>query len=295
MFRKALLFSTALTLLGFSAALADEPIKHRIMFAEYGNTQNRLVQLDAAGKITWEYKPPSICVFFQILPNGNIVYSYGGNPTGVDEITPDKKIVWTYHAKCPQVICCLRLDNGHTLVGQQGPPQIVEVDHDGKTVHVTPCTTSEVPYHRQVRGIRSLPEGHLLVAHEGEGAIREYDPLGKVVWQYEHVDNTGDSIRLPNGNTLISGATQKRVLEVTPAGKIAWEFTDKDAPELNLTWVSSLQVLKNGHYLIGNFLRGAEGKGAHAFEVTKDKKVVWTWGDHKLARSITTVRVMDDE
>ena len=76
---------------------------------------------------------------------------------------------------------------------------------------------------------------------------------------------------------------------------MVWEFGAKDAPELNLTWVSSLQILKNGNYVVGNFLRGQEGKGVHAFEVTKDKKVVWTFADHQLAKSVTTVRVLDDE
>ena len=54
-------------------------------------------------------------------------------------------------------------------------------------------------------------------------------------------------------------------------------------------------MLGNGHYVVGNFLRGQEGKGVHAFEVTRDKKVVWTWADHGLAQSITTVRVLDDK
>ena len=53
--------------------------------------------------------------------------------------------------------------------------------------------------------------------------------------------------------------------------------------------MSSLQVLKNG-----NFLRGQEGKGAHTFEVTRDKKVVWKWADHDMVMSLTTVRVLDD-
>jgi hypothetical protein len=54
-------------------------------------------------------------------------------------------------------------------------------------------------------------------------------------------------------------------------------------------------VLKNGNSVGCNVLRGQEGKGAHAFEVTKDKKVVWTFADHKLAQLITTVRVLDDK
>ncbi len=56
---------------------------------------------------------------------------------------------------------------------------------------------------------------------------------------------------------------------------------------------TSLQQLRNGNVLVGNFLRGQEGKGAHAFEVTRDKKVVWKWENHDLVKSLTTVRVVD--
>ena len=123
--------------------------------------------------------------------------------------------------------------------------------------------------------------------------MREVDSEGRLVWEYTGVENAGDAQRLPSGNTLISCGTQKRVLEVTPDKKIAWEFTAQDAPELNLTWVSSIQPLKNGNLLVGNFLRGQEGKGAHVFEVTRAKKVVWTWSDHQLIQSLTTVRAVE--
>lgn len=278
-----------------SGSLAEDAIKHRILFAEYGKGENRLVELDTAGKVVWEYKLPSISVIFQVLPNGNVVYAYGGNPTGVAEINRDKKIVWNYVSKCPQVLGCQRLDNGNTLVAEQGPCQVVEVNRVGKVVHTTTLTTTEKEYHRQVRNIHKLADGHILAAHEGEGAIREVDAKGKVVWEFTHVENTPEALRLDNGNTLIACGTQKRLIEVTPGGKIVWEFGVKDAPELNLTWVGSLQILKNGHYVVGNFIRGQEGKGAHAFEVTRDKKVVWTFADHQLAKSIATIRVLDDQ
>ncbi len=64
---------------------------------------------------------------------------------------------------------------------------------------------------------------------------------------------------------------------------------------MNITWVSSIQQLKNGNLLIGNFLRGQEGKGAHAFEVTREKKVVWKWDDHRFVTSLTTVRSLAEE
>jgi Mal s 1 allergenic protein-like len=273
---------------------AEEPVKHRVMFAEYGKGPNRLVELDAGGKLVWEHKFPSIAVIFQALPDGHVVYAYGGKPTGVQEIDREQKVVWNFESKCPQVLGCRRLANGNTLVAEQGPCRVLEVDRDGKVVHTTPLATSESGYHLQVRNVHKLDNGNILAAHEGEGAAREYDPTGKVVWQITKIENCGDAVRLANGNTLVSCGTQKRFIEVTPEGKIEWEFGPKDAPELNLTWITNIQVLKNGHYVVGNFLRGQEGKGAHAFEVTKDKKVVWTFADHKLAKSITTIRVLDD-
>jgi len=276
------------------ASAAADPVAHRIMFAEYGKGPNRLVELDADGKVAWEYAFPGIAVIFQPLPDGHVLFAHGGTPTGVTEIDRDKKVVWKFVSQCPQVLGCERLPDGNTLVAEQGPCRAVEVDPAGKVLRTTPLTTTEKGYHLQVRNVHKLADGNILAAHEGEGAVREVNPAGKVVWEFTRVENTGEALRLANGNTLIAGATQKRLIEVTPAGEVVWEFTAADAPELNLTWVSSLQVLKNGNYVVGNFLRGQEGKGAHAFEVTRDKKVVWTFADHALARSITTVRVLDD-
>jgi outer membrane protein assembly factor BamB len=277
-----------------SISAADGPVRHRLMFFEYGNCPNRFVELDAQGKLVREFKPRSIAVIFQRLTNGNLVYAYGGKPTGVVEVNPRNETVWNYVSKCPQVLGCERLANGNTLVAEQGPCQVVEVDPSGKTVHITKLSTNQTAYHLQVRNVHRLENGNILAAHEGDGAIREYSPTSAIVWQYAGVENTGDAIRLANGNTLISGGTQKRVIEVSPAGQIVWEFKAADAPALNLSWTSSIQLLKNGNYLVGNFLRGHEGHGAHAFEVTREKNVVWTFADHDRFKSVTTVRAVDD-
>jgi hypothetical protein len=276
-----------------TASAADSPLRHRLMFFEYGKGPNRLVELDDTGKMIWEHKPPSIAVIFEVLPNGNVLYAYGGKPTGVREVNRKGEQVWNYVSACPQVLGCSRLLNGNTLVAEQGPCRAVEVNPKGEVVHATPLTTSHASYHLQVRNVHKLANGNILAAHEGEGAVREVEPSGKVVWEYTGVENAGDAQRLPNGNTVISCGTQKRVIEVTPDKKIAWEFGAKDAPDLNITWVSSIQQLPNGHLLVGNFLRGQEGKGAHAFEVSRDKKVVWKWEDHSFIKSLTTVRAVD--
>ena len=287
-------------LLSFALALAtqifaaDTPAKRRLLFTEYGKGPNRFVEVDGDGKLVWEFKPPSTAVIFQTLPNGNILFGYGGQPTGVREITARGETVFDYVSKSHQVFGSERLANGNTLVAEQEPCQALEVNPKGETVHVTPLTTNAKGFHLQVRNVHKLPNGNILAAHEGEGAVREVDPRGKVVWEYTGVTNTGEAQRLANGNTLICCGTQKRLIEVTPDKQIAWEFKAEDAPELNLTWVSSVQQLKNGNLLVGNFIRGQEGKGAHAFEVTRDKKVVWKWEDHTLIKSLTTVRALGE-
>jgi hypothetical protein len=289
---KRITFHTFLALVVPGLLVAEDQRGYRLLFFEYGKGPNRLVELDEKGKIVWEHKPPSIAVIFEVLPNGNILYAYGGKPTGAREITRKGDEVWNYVSKCPQVLGCSRLANGNTLVAEQGPCQAVEASPKGEVVHVTPLRTSQEGYHLQVRNVHQLPNGNILAAHEGEGAVREVDPGGKVVWEYLGVENAGDAQRLPNGNTLISCGTQKRVIEVTPDKHIAWELSAKDVPELNITWVSSIQKLKNGNLLVGNFLRGQEGKGAHAFEVTPEKKVVWKWAAHDQISSLTTVRAL---
>jgi outer membrane protein assembly factor BamB len=270
------------------------PIRHRLLLAEYGKGPNRLVELDENGKLAWEHAFPSIAVIFQVLPNGHVLYAYGGKPTGVQEIDREHRVVWNYESACPQVLGCRRLKNGNTLVAEQGPCRSVEVDPAGKVVRTTPLQTSVEGYHLQVRNVHRLPNGNILAAHEGEGALREVDPAGKVVWELTGIENVNDGLRLKNGNTLVSCGTQKRVIEVTPDKRVVWEFGAADAPDLNLTWVAGIQLLKNGNLLVGNFLRGQEGKGAHAFEVTRDKKVVWRYDDHSVIRSLTTVRALDD-
>jgi len=279
---------------GGTCFAAESPAKRRLLFTEYGKGPNRFVELDADGKLVWEFKPPSTAVIFQALPNGNILFGYGGQPTGVREITARGETVFDYVSKSHQVFGCERLANGNTLVAEQDPCQALEVDSKGGTVRATPLTTNAKGFHLQVRNVHKLPNGNILAAHEGEGAVREVDPQGNVVWEYTGVTNTGEAQRLSNGNTLICCGTQKRLIEVTPDKQIAWEFKAEDAPELNVTWVSSVQQLKNGNLLVGNFIRGQEGKGAHAFEVTRDKKIVWKWEDHSFIKSLTTVRALGE-
>jgi hypothetical protein len=275
------------------APAAAAVVKHRAMIVEYEHGHSRLVELDADGKATWSLKLPAFSVAFEPLENGHVLVAAAGTPTGVREVDRDGKVVWRYDAHCAEVLGFERLADGHVLLAEEGPCQAVEVDRDGKVVSTVPMQTSEKQPHRQVRMVHRLPNGHILAAHEVEAVVREYDPAGKVVWEYPGVQDVFEALRLPSGNTLIGCGTQARVIEVTPDKKVVWEFKSSDAPQLNLAWITSLQVLPSGDYVIANFLRGHEGHGVHAFEVTRDKRIVWTYADHANVKSITMVKVLD--
>lgn len=288
-------FQTTLALLGLSvlASAQTAPKRHHFLLMQY-SPGNRIVELSADGQILWEHPLPSLGVMFERLNNGNIIYAYGGVPTGVQEVDRNHKIVWNYTAKCEQVLGFSRLPNGNILVGEQGPCRAVEVNPKGEVTHITPLTTSEKSAHRQLRSLHRLPNGHILSCHEADATAREVDAEGKIVWEYSGVTNVFEAIRLKNGNTLIGCGTQARIIEVTKAGKIVWEFGAKDAPELGLNWITGIQILKNGNLVVANFLHGKEGQGVHAFEVTRDKRVVWTFADHKISTLVTMVKVLDE-
>jgi len=287
----ACLFLPQLALHPIRAAADPQAKSHHFYFMQY-SPGNKIVELSAEGKVLWEHPMPGLAVMFEVLKNGNLMYAYGGSPTGVQEVDREHKVVWDFHAKCEQVLGFSRLPNGNVLVGEQGPCQAVEVNRKGEEVHITPLTTFERPAHRQLRSLHKLKNGNILSCHEADSTVREVDPDGKVLWEYPGCPNVFEASRLKNGNTLIG--TGDRIIEVTRDKQIVWEFSSKDAPELMMSWMVGIQQLKNGNLVVANFSRGHEGQGAHAFEVTRDKKVVWTFTDHKLATLVTMVHYLDE-
>jgi hypothetical protein len=267
------------------------PVKHHVMAIEY---PGRLVEISTDGQKLWEHQTPSLTVMFNVLDNGHVFYPHGGASRGAEEVDRDHKVVWSYASPAGELLGAERLANGNSLLGEGGPPKALELDLAKAVVRSIDVTTTEAAAHGQIRHIHRLASGNVLLALEGEGAAREIDAAGKTVWEYKGIARIHEAIRLPNGNTLIGGGDSKRVVEVTSAGQIAWEFNATDAPELGLAFVASVQVLKNGDLLVCNWLGGEGGVGVHAFQVTRDKKVVWKLDDHQLLKSATTVTALDD-
>jgi hypothetical protein len=277
---------------GMGGAPVDPgPIKHHVMAIEY---PGRLVEISADGALLWEHQTPSLTVMFNVLPNGNVFYPHGGEQRGAEEVDKNKTVVWSYDSPAGELLGGERLPNGNTLLGEGGPAKALELDPAKQVVRSINVSTTTTAAHGQIRHIHRLANGNVLVALEGEGAAREIDATGATVWEYTGVTAIHEAVRLPNGNTLIGGGESKRVIEVTSGGEIAWEFNATDGPELGLAWITSVQPLKNGNILVCNWVGANGGAGVHAFEVTREKKVVWKLDDHQLLKSATSVYALDD-
>ena len=83
----------------------------------------KIIRYGSEGKVVWEYPAPMARDAWA-LPNGNVLFCFNGeydgsrndNPSGVMELTADKKVVFSF-STTGQVWSCQRLLNGNTLVG----------------------------------------------------------------------------------------------------------------------------------------------------------------------------------
>ena len=269
------------------------------------SSTHRIAVVKADGTVLWQRKIGDIHDL-QLLPNGNILFQ--DSLTHLLEVTPGgdgqpDKVVWEYDAskmngnegKKLQVHSFQRLPDGNTMIAESGIGRIVEVDHDGKLVHEIKLKLDHPSLHSDTRLARKLENGHYLVSQENDGAVREYDADGNLVWEYQiplfdkqpapghgpeaYGNHTFSALRLPNGNTLIATGNGHSILEVTPDKRIVWSITQNELPGIQLAWVTTLQLMPNGHIVFGN-CHAAE-KNPQIIEIDKDKHVLWTFKDFK--------------
>ena len=289
-------------------AFAADPA-YRVLAGDKG----KVAIVDATGKVQWEYANKAETHDLQLLPNGNVLLPLPKSTVG--EVDKDGKIVWQFECKPKEgskdrveIHAFQRLEDGLTMIAESGNRRIIEVDKDGKIVREVPLTVEKPSSHRDTRMVRKLANGNYLVCHEGDGKIREYEPSGKVVWTYVmelggrprspghgvegHGNEVFGAVRLPNGNTLIAGGNNNRVLEVNPKGEIVWKIDQSELPGIKLAWVTTLHVLPNGNIIVGNCHAGPENP--QLFEITRDKKVVWTFKDFKtFGNGMAAAHVLD--
>jgi len=285
---------------------------HRVLVQGNG----KLAIVDAKGGIEWEM-PWGGIHDVQVKANGNILVQQGS--AKIAEIDPkSKKVVWSYDSatmngnmgKKIEVHAFQPLEGDRLMIAESGVGRIIEVDREGKILHEVKLQVSKPNAHRDTRLVRKLSTGNYLVCHEGDGIVREYNPKGEIVWDYSvplfdrkpagghGPEGWGNqafaALRLKNGNTLIATGNGHSVLEVSPEKKIVWQVNQKDLPEITLAWVTTLEVLPNGHYIIGNCHAGKGQPLAVEIDPTT-KKVVWTFDQFdRFGNSVPNTLLLDE-
>ncbi|HLX60153.1 MAG TPA: hypothetical protein VKX17_02610 [Planctomycetota bacterium] len=177
-------------------------------------------------------------------------------------------------------------DGENVMLTEGGPkPRLLEVNQEGKIEVEFPLQCQIPNSHMQTRMARKLPNGNYLVPHLLDFAVKEYKPDGTVVNVIKTPDDPKESwpftaIRLANGNTLITCTHGNHVIETDAQGKIVWQLTNKDLPEPLLSDPCGAQRLSNGNTVIASY-GATKADAVKMFEVTADKKVVWTFKSGK--------------
>jgi hypothetical protein len=219
---------------------------------------NKVLELGPNDKVRWEVGNLMFPLDAQALPGDRfLVAEYHG--ARVTERSTKGEILWQYRVAGP--LAAQRLDNGNTFIVTDG--QLLEVDRKGTEVFkYTPpngerimkasklangeiaCLTtdpkvlrldptgkelSSFPVNLGMRlfggRLQMLPTGRVLVPHNGEGKVVEYDAQGKKVWEVA-VEQPIAAWRLANGHTLVTSMVPNnyRAIEFDRAGHEVWQY-----------------------------------------------------------------------
>jgi uncharacterized protein (UPF0248 family) len=266
---------------------AAEP-GHRIMIG-YGEG---LMELNEEKNIVWHYQDPDIELVHDVwkLDNGNVLFSHR---FGVREVNAAKQTVWDF--KVPrergkqEINACQPIGEGKVMILDCGNQKILEVDRNYQVILSIDLPDGGKNPHNRYMQARKTFQGTYLISYREKAKILELDSSGDTVWQYqlEKTDRPFTAIRLKNGNTLVPCITSHRMVEISPAGEIVWELNDKDDLGFQVWYPVGAQVLKNGNMVVVNsdyHHREGTNNEVQAFEINRDKEVVWTLKKSDLER-----------
>lgn len=234
-------------------------------------------------RILWTYPKPTRDGW--VLPNGRILLALSKSkehPGGaVIEVDREGKTHFEYKGTQSEVNTVQALSNGNLMLTEAGPsPRLLEIDRTGKTVVEVALKCQTKNHHMQSRMSRKLANGNYLVPHLLDRVVREYRADGTIAWEARTPDEPKEcwpftAIRLDNGHTLVTLTHGNRVVEMDSEGKIVWQVTNDDVGASLFRDPCGAQRLPGGNTVIASY--GMGGKGVKLFEVTREKKVVWSW------------------
>ncbi|MDP9033356.1 MAG: hypothetical protein M3O50_00990 [Myxococcota bacterium] len=265
-----------------------------------GENYDRITLVNG-GKVVWTYDtaPGYELDDVWMLSNGNILYSH---MTFVEEITPQKQVVWHYVPTNGEVHSVQPIGLDKVLFFENALPMgkvrlynkktsTFEVDH---MVPIGP-PGGTAGRHGEARRIRMTRAGTYLIGLMDWGRVVEYDNAFNVIWTYM-TPRPWSVVRLKNGNTLIQDEKLSATLEVNPQSQIVWQLgrTDFMLPAgAGMGNTQSCERLSSGNtVMFGN--GGTNVNNIQAVEVTPAKQVVWMLQDWMHLGDATSAQFLDE-
>lgn len=282
---------------------AQEQVKHRFFKAGWASGGPAIFSDDF--KVEWSVENRAELSDGWVLPDGGVVFSFSkrGQEAGIIRLDADKKELWKYVAPDKHDNhSCQPLPGGGFLAGETAKDGMwmVEIDKDGKEQKRVKVGDSTRDMYHTFRQVRKTPQGTYLAAVMNENKTYEWDESGKLVRTFPKGGFV--AIRLPNGNTLVSAAhatdDHGAVIEYDKEAKVVWELTKADIEGLGISvsMVCGLHRLPNGNTVVTNASHGkpvGTGDKVKAFEVTPEKKMVWSIPSSAAKGNMGNLQILD--
>lgn len=290
---KKTLFQLLIFAVFFQNINAQTAVQHIFACTDYA--QGVVCIISEEGKLLWQYQAEN-CNDLWVLPNGNLLFNTGH---GVKEVTRDKEVVFNYESKS-EIYACQRLANGNTFIGECNSGFLLEVAPNGQIVKKIKLLPDGIDGgSAYMRNARKLENGNYLVAHYGLDKVGEYNSDGKTVREIPVIGGPHSVIRLPGGNTLIACSDhngEPRIVEVNPSDSVVWQITKNELPGIELKFMTGMEILPNGNLVFTNWVgHRPGGKVTHAFEITRNKQVVWIYDDQSILKTMSNIQVLDSK
>ncbi|MCA9090725.1 MAG: hypothetical protein KDA90_19050 [Planctomycetaceae bacterium] len=283
-FRSLLLAAVLLCLDSATSGLVAADIRHSFFLA--GPSFTGII--DEEGNEVWNAGRAGARDGY-VLPNGHVLIAWSDE---VKEFTRDRQVLFHYRKSTQnkEIGTAQRLENGNTLITELGTaPRLLEVTPTGEIAIEFPLQPETDNAHMQTRMARKLANGNYLVPHLLAFKVKEYTSAGEVVREIAtDLDELGGrkaqnwpftAIQLADGNTLVNLTHGNKTVVFDSNGKVVWKVGNDDFDHQPFDDPCGGQRLPNGNTIICSY---HAPKGIKIFEVTPDKKIVWTYeGPHR--------------